>query len=345
MFDLAAIRQLTWLEFRKFFKGKAFYIVTALIIIFVGLAAINSSSFLYQSQADMMQQQLGQSLDELDRGQFGSVMTVIENGMSFGPPPGIEPIERPLRDQAGALIPENIEFYKQLYTEYVEAQILALPPENNIANPSIIGNTANQVANMIPLLAVALGVGLFASDFRGGYRLMISRGVRRRNAMTAKLVAAFGVAILLTAVFTTVLTLGFMLSGNYTIDSAGITLSNIIGIAGVALLMFTTYILVGGAVGIVMASPSSAMGIGFALAFISSSFFFNLTPKDGFFLAAFSPVSLGYNFNSLMYYVWRAGEESDRYRGVIPSLAVTVTYIGIYITAIYAVFNKKQLKG
>ncbi|AKG53375.1 hypothetical protein DGWBC_0699 [Dehalogenimonas sp. WBC-2] len=344
MLGLAAIKQLAGLELRKVFKGKAFYIVTALIVIFVGLAAINTSGIQYQSQEDMMRQQLDQSLLELDRGQFGSVLTVFENGGSFGPPPGIDPIGKPLRDETGTLIPENIEFYRQMYTNYVEEQIASLPPENSISDWSAIGNTANQVASMVPMMAAVLGVGIFASDFKGGYRLMISRGVRRSNLMAAKLFTSLGVALLLTLVFTAVLTFGILFSGNAD-GVSGITASSLLGIFWVGLLMFTAYMLVGGAIGVILASPSSAMGAALAFAFISASFFFNLTPKDDFFLAAFSPVSLGYNFNSLMYYVWRAGEETDRYRSVILSVVIAVTYIGIYVSAIYYVFNKKQLKG
>jgi hypothetical protein len=70
-----------------------------------------------------------------------------------------------------------------------------------------------------------------------------------------------------------------------------------------------------------------------------------LTPEDDFFLAALSPVSLGYNFNSLMYYVWQGGQVSSRYRDVIPSVVFPLAYSAVFVSLIYGVFSKKQLRG
>ncbi len=343
MLDFSAIGQLLRLEFRKVFKSKAIYIVLGVMVVFGGLIATNNRSGEFPSEEDMMRQELSRSLSILERGEFAPVAVFFQNGSTFGPPPGIDPTNKPLKDQDGALIPENVEYYKQYYTDYVEEQIAKLPESRMDPLGTVMGQTASQVANMIPMLGVALAVGLFAGDFRGGYRLMISRGVRRNNLMTAKLLATLGLALLMAAVFTGVMLLGSLgaTSGSETTVSASIVLN----VFGVALLMFVAYMLVGGLVGTILASSGSAMGVGLVLAFISSSFFFNLTPKDDFFLAFMSPASLGYNFNSLMYYVLRAGEESDRYRGVAPSIAVALTYAGVYAGVIYSVFSKKQLRG
>jgi ABC-type transport system involved in multi-copper enzyme maturation permease subunit len=174
---------------------------------------------------------------------------------------------------------------------------------------------------------------------------MVSRGVRRANVMSAKLAASLGLALILALVFTIVLTLGSVGAEN----SGGLgslTASDLLGVFGVALLMFTAYMLFGALVGTFFTSSGSAMAIGLVLAFVSASFYFNLTPEDDFiFLSLFSPVSLGYNFNSLMYYVWRAGEESSRYRDVIPSVAVVLAYSSIFVGFIYGIFSKKQLRG
>src|SRR5690606_7659221 len=142
-----------------------------------------------------------------------------------------------------------------------------------------MGESASQVANMIPMLGVALAIGLFAGDYRGGYRLMISRGVRRSDVMSAKLITAIGLALLLAAVFTVALIIGSLGAENSG-GLASLKASDVAGIFGVALLMFIAYMLFGGLVGTLITSSGSAMGIGLVLAFISSSFFFNLTPED-----------------------------------------------------------------
>ncbi len=201
---------------------------------------------------------------------------------------------------------------------------------------------------LIPLLAVALSVGLFAGEYRNGaYRLMISRGVKRSNLVSAKMLTLLMLAVALAAVFTATLLLGGLaaVNGLDTGSSAGISLAAVWEIFWIVLLMLIAYMLVGGIVSTILASSGSGMAVGLVLAFVSATFFFMLTPKDDFFLAAVSPVTLGYNFNSLMYYVWRAGEASDRYRDVLPSLAVVLVYASIYILAVYSVFSKKDLKN
>ncbi len=352
--ELSAVLRLTRLELRKLFKGKALYIVAFILVFFAGVSTTGWDDD-YRRTTAMFRDQMNNSITNLEQMAKLPInithppVVIIGGGFpGTGSPPQIDFENRPLKDTNGNLIPENLEYYKQLYTDFYEGEIGALTEEGGqFSLGSLMGQGATQVGHLIPILGVALAVGLFAGDFRGGYRLMVSRGVRRSNLMTAKVMTVIALAMGLTTLFTAALFLSGLASASNIGGAglAGLSSSTIAHIFGVALLMFAAYMLVGGVVGTVMTSPSAAMGVGLVLAFISSSFFFMLTPEDDFFLAKLSPISLGYNFNSLMYYVWRAGEESSRYRDVIPSIAIVAVYAGIYISLIYGVFSKKQLRG
>ncbi|PPD57508.1 ABC transporter permease subunit [Dehalogenimonas etheniformans] len=350
--DLPAIFRLVGLEFKKLFKGKALYIVIFLLIVFAGMSTTGWKDN-YQNNVNSLRQMIGNSTQNLE--QMAKLPpnvikppVVIIGGMGSYEPPQIDWVNHPLKDADGNLIPENMAYYKQLYTTYYENQIVALTQEGGqFSLGRLMGQGASQVGMLIPILAVALAVGLFATDFRGGYRLMVSRGVRRSNVMTAKLLTALTLAVSLAALFTGA-QLVFGLVSSSGIEGAGlsgVSSSTILSIFAIALLLFVAYMALGGVISTVVGTPSAAMAIGLVVAFISVSFFFNLTPEDHFFLAGLSPVSLGYNFNSLMYYVWRDGDASTRYRDVAPSVAFALTYAAIFVTAIYGIFSNKQLRA
>ncbi|XUW99903.1 MAG: ABC transporter permease subunit [Dehalogenimonas sp.] len=348
--DLPSIFRLIRLEFKKLFKGKALYIVVVLLIFFAGISTTGWKED-YQNNVRMLHEQISHSESNLE--QMAKLPPNIKPPGVIMPggtnsPPQIDWINRPLKDAAGNLIPENMEYYKQLYTAYYENQIVALTQQGGpFSLGTLMGRGASQVGMLIPILAVALAVGLFATDFRGGYRLTVSRGVRRSSVMTAKLLTGLALAVGLAALFTAAqLLIGLIsASGIEGAGLAGVSSSMILSIFAIALLLFVAYIALGGIISMIVGSPSAAMAVGLVIAFISVSFFFNLTPEDHFFLAGLSPVSLGYNFNSLMYYVWRDGDASTRYRDVAPSIAFALTYAAIFITAIYGIFSNKQLRA
>jgi ABC-type transport system involved in multi-copper enzyme maturation permease subunit len=348
-----AIFRLFRIELRKVFKGKAIYIILLVLLFFAAIGTSGQADN-YSREVSYIKQDMKQTISNLEQGGFGGP---VGPGIFIGPspfsssgnsPPSIDP-SRQLRDEAGALIPENIAYYIELYTNFYEGEIAALTAEGGRYSLAVImGNGATQTAMLIPLLAVALSVGLFAGEYRNGaYRLMISRGVKRSNLVSAKMATLLLLALVLAATFTTTLLLGGLaaVNGMNTDTSVDISLATVWGIFWVALLMLIAYMLVGGIVSTILASPGSGMAVGLVLAFISATFFFMLTPKDDFFLAAVSPVTLGYNFNSLMYYVWRAGEAADRYRDVMPSIAVVLVFASFYIMAVYSVFTRRDLKS
>ncbi len=351
-----AILRLFRIELRKVFKGKAIYIILLVLLFFAAIGTFGQSDN-YSREVSYIKQDMNQTISNLEQGHLGGPVGFIGSGIIISPfpssgggnsPPEFDP-SRPLRDEDGNLIPENISYYKELYIDYYEGEIDALTEDGGrYSLATIMGNGATQTAMLIPLLAVALSVGLFAGEYRNGaYRLMISRGVKRSNLVSAKMLTLLMLAVALAAVFTATLLLGGLaaVNGMDTGSSAGISLTAVWGIFWIVLLMLIAYMLVGGIVSTILASSGSGMAVGLVLAFVSATFFFMLTPKDDFFLAAISPATLGYNFNSLMYYVWRAGEASDRYRDVLPSIAVVLVYASIYIMAVYSVFTKKDLKG
>lgn len=349
----AAIFRLFRIELRKVFKGKAIYVILLVLLFFAGISTSGQSDN-YARDVSFIKQDMNRTISNLEQGGLGGpvgpgiIISPFPSSGGGNSPPGIDP-SRPLRDEDGNLIPENISYYKELFIDYYEAEIAALTEDGGrYSLATMMGNGATQTAMVIPLLAVALSVGLFAGEYRNGaYRLMISRGVKRSNLVSAKMLALLMLALVLAMIFTATLLLGGLaaMNGMDTGLSAGISLTAVWGIFWIVLLMLIAYMLVGGIVGTVLAASGSGMAVGLVIAFVSSAFFFMLTPKDDFFLASLSPVTLGYNFNSLMYYIWRVGEASDRYRDVVPSIAVMLAYASIYIMVVYSVFTKKDLKG
>lgn len=335
-----AVFRLFRIELRKVFKGKAIYIILLVLLFFAAISTLGLADN-YSQEVSNIENHMNDILAEIDAGHLAIYGNALPEDFYF--------LDYLLVDDNGQIIPENVELYKGFYREYFEAEIAALTGEGgHYSLASMMGNGATQTAMLIPLLAVALSVGLFAGEYRNGaYRLMISRGVKRSNLVSAKMLTLLMLAVALAAAFTATLLLGGLaaVNGMDTGSSAGISLTAVWGIFGIVLLMLIAYMLVGGIVSTILASSGSGMAVGLVLAFVSATFFFMLTPKDEFFLAAISPVTLGYNFNSLMYYIWRAGEASDRYRDVLPSIAVVLVYASIYIMAVYSVFTKKDLKG
>lgn len=330
------VPRLTALEFKKLFKGKTLYIVLAVMALFAVISTIGQANN-YSTEKIRLNNQMSSTLNSLEHGMLNTAYL----------PPGFNTRERPLHENF-VIIPENLKFYQELFTDYFQSEIDSLTAEGGrYSLGGIMGHGASQAGMILPLLGMVLAVGMFAGEHRGGYRIMIGRGVRRSQLMTAKLVTTLGTAVGLAGVFTFALLLsGLAADGGIGGPGlSGLSSTSFYGIFGVALLMLAAYMLVGGVVGVVAGSAFSAMAVGMVLAFISVAFFFASTPEDDFFLAAFTPVSLGYNFNSLMYYVWRGGEEISRYREVVPSLAFVTTYAIVYIGFIYGVFVNKELKG
>jgi hypothetical protein len=118
-----------------------------------------------------------------------------------------------------------------------------------------------------------------------------------------------------------------------------------------------------------LASPTPAMAIGFVVCIISL-FFINITPGSEGFLSKISPISLAYNFNSLLQNlvfqeannivtniasadtttttqinIKIPSESQEVYRSTSLSVLMILLYTSIYTGLSYYIFGRKELKS
>ncbi len=344
-----AIFRLFRIELRKVFKGKTVYAI-ALVLIFLTAVGMQGLTSGYSRQVSNLEDQHSEIISRIESGIWDIYGVALPEDFNF--------LDHPIIDDNGQIIQENVELYKSFYREYFQGEIDALTAEGGYYSFSqIAASGARQMASLIPILAVIMSVSLFASEFRGGlYRIIISRGVRRSDLISAKMLTSTTLALL----FATILTVALLLGALAAYSSLGldtppdVSTAAFSGILGLALLMFFAYMMLGGAVGTLLASSSSAMAIGLVLAFLAGTLFFNATPcMEGFF-GTISPVTLGYNFSSLMHHLWQpiggiegmvSPGQRDCYRDVGIALTLALTYTAAFTGFIYSVFMNKDLKG
>ncbi|MGI2336302.1 MAG: ABC transporter permease subunit [Dehalogenimonas sp.] len=340
--------RLTRLEFRKLRKGIALYIISAVIVLFAILITSNMDDN-YSRQVQSINQHRSEITSMIETGQMVVYGNAIPDTMDYQSYIAL--------DDNGHLLPANIEFWKEFYNEYFDSEIVSLTAEGGYYSFSAMTrNAAFSFASFIPVLAVAAGVTLFASEYRNStYRLIISRGVTRSGLMGAKVLTVVGLGLYLALLATLAVSLAGFLSFQNLSSSAPAVFSfaAIASIFGVAAFMFIGYMMGGAALGTLVASPTTAMTVGLIIAFIGGNIFLMASPCMDNIIGLLSPLSLGYNYGSLMQEFWVTsnsmgfgvfGDTQNCYRDVVPSIIVASGYTAFYTLAVFTIFRRKELK-
>lgn len=333
------VPRLTKLELKKIFKGKPIYLLL-LGLVLITIVMNTGSNKSYQQEVRIIREPMSERIVRIESG----VLVVFEEAF----PENFNWREYPLVDEESNPIPENVELYKGFFEDYSDKQIEALTSAggmfsfSNIIKPGLI-------VTWIPVFSIVIAVIVFAFEYGSGqYRLIMSRGIRRRDLMWAKASSL----VVITFLFSTLLIMTLLITSLIDYNNFGvmkppdISLVALWDIYWVFLFMFFAYMMVGGVIATVVASPVSAMMTGLVIAvFFPQIFIPGLTPCDDFVMSAVSPLSLGYNFNSLIHLVWYSVEDASCYRSISGSIVGTVAYIVISFTLIQYVFGSKDLKG
>lgn len=349
--DIAGIFRLTRLELRKLRKGTSFYIISTVIILFSLLISTNMDTQ-YSNEIRRINEQKSNLITQIEAGQL-----VIHGNAAEGNPDYWDYTEV---DETGRLLPENIDYWVELYSNYFADEIEGLTAEGGpFSYSSMVRNSASGIAILIPILAVAAAVSLFASEYRNStYRLIISRGVIRSHLISAKVLTVLGQTVF----FALLLTVAVGLSGYISYNSLGADTPPVIepgflaSVFAIAAFMFAAYMMGGALLGTILASPTTAMTIGLIIAFIGGYTFLMATPCQDGILGMLSPLSLGYNFNSLIQEYWSlsaatgplapgGGGPQDCYRDAVPAILTALGYTAFYTIATYTIFSRKELKA
>ena len=349
MSDTGSLFRLSRLEFRKLRKGTSLYIIAAVIILFSLLISSNVSES-YGFQVRQLDQHYSELVSQLDAGHMVIASDYLPEDFDWR--------AYPVQDEEGNLIPENIQFWKDLYRDGVQAEKDKLTAEGGrFSLAQLTSNAAISFSNLIPVLGVAAGVSLFAGEFRNStYRLMLSRGIRRGSLMSAKILTVIGMSLFFAMVLGLAVTLSGYISysGLSSAAPAEFSVGAFLSIFWLAALMFIGYTMGGAALGILLGSPVTAMTVGLIIAFVGGTIFLFAHPGMDGIIGALSPLSLGYNFGSMIQDAWVntasmgvtiPGDGSNDYRDLPAALIGASIYIGLYTTIVFTVFGRKELKA
>jgi len=342
---IAGIVRLFSIEINKLSKNKAVYItIMVLVTLVAALASVPANT--YKSLVASQEKSIQEMSEKIDAG-FPLTISAW--------PEGYNPADYPLVDAEGNLIKENAELYKRFLREHLEAQNNGLTSEGGrYSFLNLMSQGARQGAGIVAILSLGVAISLFAGDFnRGAYRLMVSRGARRSNIITAKALAAgaIAVAVSLIATITILVTLRLLYQGFGTPHPAIFSIGDLGNIFWVFFLIALVYMALGGFFAMLLASSGSSMAVGLVWGFISVGFF-SVTPCGEGLLSIISPATIGYNAGSLMYNMWPgatlitgASAEQECYRTTSLAISLMLGYAAVFTAAIYAIFNRKELKG
>lgn len=349
MSDTSSLFRLSRLEFRKLRKGTSLYIIAAVIILFSLLISSNVSDS-YSHQVRFIDENSSQMISQIEAGFLALDMNVIPEDFDWE--------AYPVRDDQGNLIPENIEFWKEFYRDAYQVEKDKLTAEGGrFSLAQLTSNAAISFSNLIPVLGVAAGVSLFAGEFRNStYRLMLSRGIRRGSLMGAKILTVIGMSLFFALVLGLAVTLSGYISysGLSSAAPAAFSFGAFLSIFWLAVLMFVGYTMGGAALGILLGSPVTAMTVGLIIAFVGGTIFLFAHPGMDGIIGALSPLSLGYNFGSMIQETWVnttslginvPGDFRDDYRDLPVALIGASIYIGLYTMIVFTVFGRKELKA
>ncbi|MDV2988923.1 MAG: ABC transporter permease subunit [Dehalogenimonas sp.] len=327
------------LELKKIFKGKSFYLVTLLLLLFTVITMAGPGDY-YEHQVIATTDRMNEAIAAL-----GADYDLV---YSEALPAGFDRSRYPLRDESGNKIPGNVEVYQQMYQEYYQGQIDALTADGAEFSFSSL-MSPGKIVPIMPVFAVILGVIVLAMEYNGGvYRLIIGRGVKRGDLMWAKFLALASLALLLATVL--VITSFIIGLANYNSLAAAqppvIDPGAVFEIYWVLFLLLFAYMVFGGVLGTLLASPVPALVAGVVIAFMLSQFFvYGLTPCGDDMLSAISPLTLGYNFNSLTHLLWDSSDKVECYRSVPWAVGMALAYITVMIMFVQANFGHKELKS
>lgn len=327
------------LELRKIFKGKSFYLVTLSLLLFT-ITTMTGPGDYYEHQVTAITNRMNQAITALTA-DFGPI---YDEAL----PVGFDRNQYPINDESGNKIPENVEVYQKIYQEYYQGQIDALAAEGGEFSFSNL-MAPDRIIPLIPVFAVILGISVFALEYNNGiYRQIIGRGVKRGDLMRGKFLTLASLALLLTTVL---LIISFII-GLVNYNSLGavqppvIHLEAVFNIYWVLFLLLFAYMVFGGALGTLLASPVPALVAGVVIAFMLSQFFvYGLTPCGDDMLSAISPLTLGYNFNSLTHLLWESSHKVECYRSVPWAVGMVLAYIAVMVTFVQVNFGQKELKS
>ncbi|MDV2988916.1 MAG: ABC transporter permease subunit [Dehalogenimonas sp.] len=349
MSDTSSLFRLSRLEFRKLRKGASLYIIAAVIILFSILISSNASDS-YNFQVRQLDQNYSEIVSQLDAGHMVLFSNFIPDDFDWR--------AYPVNDEEGNPIPENIEFWKDFYRDAVQAEKDKLTAEDGrFSLAQLTSSAAISFSNLIPVLGVAAGVSLFAGEFRNStYRLMLSRGIRRNSLMSAKILTVIGMSLFFALVLGLAVTLsGYMsYSGLSAAAPAAFSFGAFLSIIWLGALMFLGYTMGGAALGILLASPVTAMTVGLIIAFVGGTIFLFAHPGMDGIIGSLSPLSLGYNYGSMIQETWVnttslgvtvPGEGRNDYRDLPAAFIGAFIYISLYTTVVFTVFGRKELKA
>ncbi|MDV2989028.1 MAG: ABC transporter permease subunit [Dehalogenimonas sp.] len=342
-------------EYFKLTRNKTVIIILLVMIVFVALFATVPGNE-YKVMADSFERLTEFDIAAVDR---GSPVILSEWPESY------DPEDYPLVDSQGKLIPENAEVYKRFIREHYQAKIDALTAEGGrYEMTSLLSQGARQGAGILAVLSLVMAVNLVAGEFNSGsYRVMVSRGVRRHRIMTAKILVSAALAVVFTVITTVTLliTIRLFYDGFGAIHPATLSLGIVWNVFWVFGLIAVAYMALGGFLGIFLASPGSAVMVGIVIGLVSTSFF-SVTPCGQGLFATISPATMGYNFGSIMHYMWPGQEfiggasgqnvvivggsaqTVECFRGVGPAVALVLAYISLFTALVYGIFQRKELK-
>lgn len=348
-------RRMIATEYLKLTRNKTVTIILLVMVVFVALfATVPGDS--YKVMVGSFERLAEFDTTAIDR---GSPVILSEW------PEGYEPEDYPLVDSQGNLIPENAEVYKRFIREHYQAEIDDLTADGGRYEfTSLLSQGARQSAGILAVLSLAMAVSLVAGEFNSGaYRVMVSRGVRRNRIMTAKIniIALLAVVFTIVTMITVLITIRLSYEGFGSIHPASLTMGAIWNILWVFGLVAVAFMALGGFLGILLASPGSAIMVGIVIGLVSTSFF-AVTPCGQGFLATISPVTMGYNFGSIMYHMWPeveitrgvsqateiivggSAQTVECFRGVGPAVALVLVYISLFTALVYGIFQRKEMK-
>jgi ABC-type transport system involved in multi-copper enzyme maturation permease subunit len=347
--------QLLQLELSKLFRNLAFWLVAVVMILLTSyFVSVPANS--YHPRVEATQISLQAILDSIDNG------SPVLMGDKY--PDWFSPEEYPLVDSSGVVIPENAEIYKQIAYDYFQPQIDALTAEGGEYSFSrLIDKGARQAIVFLVIFSMVMAVILITTGYHTrSYRLMVSRGAKRSDIITAKLITLAVVSVIYSILGTLILfgIVWIMYTNFDAPNPAVVSLLQTINVVWVFALTSLAYMAIASLIATLLASSTPAMLGSLVFAFISLGMFYT-TPCDQGLLAGVSSVTLGYNIGSIMHEVFGpissaygsssggsivviGGQAEKCFRSVNLALPLAILYVSVFISLTYLIFRKKELK-